>query len=272
MLSDIIKKFFKNELKGLQQIWFFKPYDKIKESAKNYKDEELSNNNHPAHYKIANEISEAANVHPANIILTADRNSYNGGANYKTNVVSIDRGNLQRDKSYVGTYAHEIGHLKYKKLHSHLSFGYGEIPYNLLFFATTNMYAFGLSAYTFMGNNKVLDGANWLFNHSGKYLIGAIIANAVFTRTKEHMADLFAYNKTGVIPSECTEKRHGVIANLLGLYSGIYSTLASGYPTTIERDLFVKIVGKKPTGVSFVEKLKSEREKLKEKTTTTVDI
>lgn len=52
-----------------------------------------------------------------------------------------------------------------------------------------------------------------------------------FTTRDEHQQDLFAYNITGVFPSEfLTEK---------GKYSGIIVKLLFGYPTVAERKNYV---------------------------------
>ena len=265
MLSDVIKQFFKNEWKGLKQTWLVRQFCISKSEKIN--EQPLTSERYPVHQKIAKEISDKTNVNPSNIVLTGNIDSTIGLAYFKERKIVLGRGLLVDDKRFVGTYAHELGHIKHSKLHSQLGGTYFKIPYMLLFSATSNLYAIGGAAYTFLGNNKILESANWLFSHTGKYLAGAIIANTIMTRINEHMADLFAYNNTGLLPSAflSDSRNNGILGKILDSPIEIILRVTEGYPTKTERDIVCKILGKKPIGMSFVEKLKSEREKLTEK-------
>ena len=257
MLKNFNKKFLENELLGLKQIRhaFYK-------QTNSKPDEELTKENYPAHYKISEEISNQAQVWPSNKLLVGNENETGGIANTVSLNIKIKRGSLNNDKIFVGAYAHELGHIKNVKLDSRLSMGYLKFPYLLLLSATTNLYGIGLSAYTVMGENKMLDLANGLFHHTGKYLVAAAVVNTVFARTREHMADLFGYKQTGLLPSEYSgqEKRNGIIGNVSKAISDVNGFLQTGYPSYKERDFICKILGKKPQGSSFVDRLKSDRE------------
>ena len=266
MPDSAVNKFLKNELLGIKQSLlniFVTPLKRFI-NEQNFSAEELTANKFPSEFAITKEISEKANVLPEKIQLTRSYEENNGRHTGKTEI-EIDRGNLLKEESFVGTYAHELGHAKYTKLHSHLNLSYLNIPYKLLLSATSNMYGLGLSAYAAMGGNKVLDGANWLSSHTGKYLLAGIAVNAVLIRTREHMADLFAYNQTGLLPSQYNgdEKRAGIIGNVSKLLGDTYGLIGSGYPSYIERDAICKFLGNKPKDVSFVEKLKAERQQQK---------
>ena len=262
-MLNLIKKFFLNEWKGIKQAASSFNLIKILDNLfidRIHPPEEITELKHPKEYKIIKEISDRAGVYPEKVFLSRSVNHNNGQALLKERTINIDRGNLGNEKPFTQLYTHELGHIKHRKLHSHLNLKYANIPYTLLLSATTNMYAVGLSAYAFMGNNKVLDGSNWLFSHTGKYLIAAAVTKAVLIRTREFMADLFAYKHTGLLPSVgIEEKRNGIIGNISGTVSEILSKVESGYPARLERDIVCKILGGKPKSISFVEKLNLER-------------
>ena len=220
-------------------------------------DENLTAENYPAYAHIAEQISIHAKYAPESIVLKGNSIDSDGRVDFKKQSIIMERGNLNSDKLFVGTYTHELGHLKNSGLHSKLNMGLFKLPYTLLLSATTNMYGIGLSAYAVMGDNKMLDLANGLFHHTGKYLIAAAIVNTVMIRTKEHMADLFAYKHTGLLPSDYLDnsKRNGIIGNISKVIGDINGKLHSGYPTHLERDIVCKILGKKPKGNSFVERI-----------------
>ena len=260
MLLDSINKFFKNELLGIRQaLWnkFVNPIIEIRNDIQNTT-EELTKEKYPHEVNTINAISEKTGITPKNILLVGNEQNTVGTAICKSSNILIGKGCLSDDKLFAGTYTHELGHLKYGKLHSKLTIGYAKIPYKLLFEATTTLYGLGVSAYAFMGNNKALDYANTLFSHSGKYLVGAIVLNSIFNRTREYMADNFAYNHTGILPSEYLPsiKRNGIIGNASKIAGDIINTVKSGYPSTIERDFVAKIIGKKPIDTNFVERAK----------------
>ena len=77
------------------------------------------------------------------------------------------------------------------------------------------------------------------------------------------MADIFAYNATGLSYSEshAKENRSGIIGNFCKLTKNALLIIESGYPTGVERDIFCKVFGKKPFNATYVEVLKSERKK-----------
>ena len=116
-----------------------------------------------------------------------------------------------------------------------------------------------------MGENYTSDIAGFVADKTGAYLAGAILLKGALVRTREYMADIFAYEQTGVLPSEGLkdlrneDKRVGLLGNISKFVHQTNLYLTHGYPITIERDIAVKIFAKKKGEVSFVEKVEAER-------------
>lgn len=262
-MLGLLKKFISNEWKGIKQALVSHRHSgrNTLYPNENLLVEKVTEENFPNAFKMMEEISHKSNVSHNGVFLSGLSYDTNAAAYHHTKKISIDRGNLADIKAFIRVYAHELGHVKYSTLHQHLGLGYLERPYKLLLSATTTMYGLGASAYMFLGENKILDGANWLLEHTGKYLAAAAITNAVLVRTREHMADLFAYNQTSLLPSvDVRQERNGILGNISKAVTEILSSVQSGYPTRIERDIVCKLLGGTPKKLSFVEQLNSTRE------------
>lgn len=262
-MFSLLKKFFSNEWKDIKQTGVnagtLLPKITLPEHLeKGYADKKVTKKIYPQASKIIKRISNESGVSHKGVFLTGNPWDTNAHALLSQKKITIERGNLENTGAFIASYAHELGHLKYSKLHACLRSEYLKPPVNLWLSATTNIYAIGLSAYAFVGDNTILDVANWLGSHSGKFLATAAVTNAVMIRTREHMADLFAYKHTGLLPSVMVENKresYGIIDLASNTIKTVWDFIKSGYPTGVERDLVVKIFGTHPQTRSGVEDL-----------------
>jgi hypothetical protein len=259
-----LKKFLQNEWMGIQQtaFWSLKDNPMIRRHEPP-PDEIITKDNYPEADTIVQEISASSNVIPTTVRLVGDHNNFTGGEG--RNNIFIGRGNLSDSISFTGILAHELGHAKHSKFHRNIS--YLQFPLRILAEATTTLYGFGLMAYPFIGNNKSIDLANSIFQHGGKYIVPAIIVNAIAIRIREHAADLFGYKHTGILPSEylIPDPRKGLLGNMFNITGKAIGMAYSGYPSIVERNLVCKLFGK-PKETSFVEKINAQRAALKNST------
>ncbi len=250
-----LKKFIENEAKGLRQIGnIYKEAIRQIEAIYWKSEIELEKTPLKAEQDIAMAISERAGVHPDSLKVTSEtfNSCYAKKKSIYLSLELIEKGSAQR---YVGVYAHELGHVKHSKLHAILS--YSLIPTMVAMAATSSLYTIGLPMHYALDNDVVLNVAN---NVAMASTIPAAI-NCLSIAVREHMADIFAYNNTGLLPSSLLmEKRHGIIGNASKVLGEITGTIMGGYPPMIMRDLACKVFGKKPQDVSFVERLEAERQ------------
>lgn len=265
-MFNAVRKFIHREVEGIRN----GIYDLVGQLFPNGSSEkhEITQESDPGLYSVTKEISENSDVHPKRVELIGTKDI--GGAHTFSRVIQIGKKTSENVESFKWTYAHELGHEKFHPLHQVLTFT--NLPYRLLFLATTTLYAFSSVAYPFakafeLAVGKEYNSFNWansLLDHTGQFLIAGSIINAITTRVSEHMADLFAYKYTGILPSEgLTNYRttsKSIIVNIAQFVSKTYDYIGTGYPMIGERNLICKLLTKKKTVQSFVDRINSKSE------------
>lgn len=277
-MFKFLKKVLQNELKGIKFLGkaiYDEYYSVIRiflpDRSRNNK-ELITPQNHPNIYNLINEINKVSGVAVKEVLINPDLPSL-GRANLGLKNIELSPKIINNEIKIAGIYAHELGHLKNRNLHGCLSAL--NIPFKAALAATTQLYEVSTLALPFMGK-ECYDFANNITSHTLGYLIAGAAVNAISTRIKEYQSDLYAYNKTGVRPSEHLLKQEihneGVVGYFTRKMLNVYSFLESGYPIRTERDLVVKIFGKKPEqNNSFVDRLDQERKRQSEKIISSID-